>query len=150
MRQSVCLLCVCVCVCVCVYGCVFMVCVCVCVYVMCVCVCVCVVCVRVCVCVCILCKILSTGNTIIHTVISSAPEVRGGLGEKSGPGVTVRPAHSIHGALPTQCIARIDQSVAYLEKYPYTQTLFWMMTKKLHYIWYLPGWTHGIKLYWLL
>ena len=31
-----------------------------------------------------------------------------GLGEKSGPGVTVRPAHSIHGALPTQCIARID------------------------------------------
>jgi len=43
---------------------------------------------------------------------------RGGLGERSGPGV--RPAHSLHGALPTQCIARIDQSVAYLEKYPYT------------------------------
>ena len=33
-----------------------------------------------------------------------------GLGEKSGPGVTVKPAHSIHGALPTQCIARIDPS----------------------------------------
>ena len=48
------------------------------------------------------------------------PTHRGGLGEKSGPGVTVRPAHSVHGALPTQCIARIDQSVAYLEKYPYT------------------------------
>ena len=27
---------------------------------------------------------------------------RGGLGEKSGPGVTVRPAHSIHGARPSQ------------------------------------------------
>src|SRR4029434_2664342 len=34
--------------------------------------------------------------------------------------VTVRPAHSIQGALPTQCIARIDQSVAYLEKCPDT------------------------------
>ena len=31
---------------------------------------------------------------------------RGGLGEKSGPGVTVRPAHLIHGALPTQYTAR--------------------------------------------
>src|SRR4029434_4030270 len=31
---------------------------------------------------------------------------RGGLGEKSGPGVTVRPAHSIHGAQPTQYTAR--------------------------------------------
>ena len=30
------------------------------------------------------------------------------LEEKSGPEVTVRPAHSIHGALPTQRIARID------------------------------------------
>ena len=31
---------------------------------------------------------------------------RGGLGEKSGPGVTVRPAHLIHGALPTQYTTR--------------------------------------------
>ena len=45
---------------------------------------------------------------------------RGGLGEKSGPGVTVRPAHLIHGALPTQCIARIDQSVTYFENDPHT------------------------------
>src|SRR4029434_3203674 len=37
-----------------------------------------------------------------------------------GPLSTRRAAHSIHGALTTQCIARIDQSVAYLEKYPYT------------------------------
>ena len=44
----------------------------------------------------------------------------GGLGGKSGPGVTVRPAHSIHGALPTQCIARIDQSVTYFENDPHT------------------------------
>ena len=31
---------------------------------------------------------------------------RGGLGGKSGPGVTVRPAHLIHGALPTQYTTR--------------------------------------------
>src|SRR4029434_8023293 len=37
-----------------------------------------------------------------------------------GPLSTRRASHSIHGALPTQCIARIDQSVAYLEKCPYT------------------------------
>src|SRR4029434_664686 len=30
---------------------------------------------------------------------------RGGLGGKSGPGVTVRPAHSIHAARPTQYTA---------------------------------------------
>ena len=34
---------------------------------------------------------------------------RGGLVEKSGPGVTVRLTHSIQGALPTQCIARIER-----------------------------------------
>ena len=39
---------------------------------------------------------------------------------QTGPLNTRRTAHSIHGTLPTQSIARIDQSVAYLEKYPYT------------------------------
>ena len=39
-----------------------------------------------------------------HPMVVTSP----GLGEKSGPGVTVRPVHSIHGVLPTQCIARIN------------------------------------------
>ena len=41
---------------------------------------------------------------VLLTYVTDA--VRGGLGEKSGPGVTVRPAHLIHGALPTQYTAR--------------------------------------------
>ena len=69
---------------------------------------------------------------------------RGGLGEKSIPGVTVRPAHSKHGALPTQCIAHIDQSLAYLEKYPYTlNTVFWMITKKFHHMCFSLGNPYG-------
>src|SRR4029434_3169372 len=71
---------------------------------------------------------------------------RGGLGEKSGPGVTVRPAHSIHGARPTQYTARCPlntRGVAHsmhrtyrpvsdlLGKIPIHLTLFW---KKLHHI----------------
>ena len=39
---------------------------------------------------------------------------------QTGPLNTRCAAHSVHCALPIQCIARIDQSVAYLEKYPYT------------------------------
>ena len=35
---------------------------------------------------------------------------RGGLGGKSGPGVTVRPAHAIHGARPSQYTARCPVS----------------------------------------
>src|SRR4029434_10868336 len=35
---------------------------------------------------------------------------RGGLGGKSGPGDTVRPAHSIHGARPSQYTARCPVS----------------------------------------
>src|SRR4029434_9050327 len=95
---------------------------------------------------------------------------RGGLGEKSGPGVTVRPANSIHGARPTQYTARCPlntRRVAHsmhrtyrpvsglLGKIPIHLTLFWMITKKLHHIFFffitfvstnLPGWTHGIKM----
>ena len=74
---------------------------------------------------------------------------RGGLGGKSGPGVTVRPAHSIHGARPTQYTARCPlntRRVAHsmhrtyrpvsglLGKIPIHLTLFWMITKKLHHI----------------
>lgn len=47
-----------------------------------------------------------------------ATERRVGLGGKSGPGVTARPAQSIHDALPPQCIAHVEPPVAYLEKYP--------------------------------
>src|SRR4029434_3982343 len=92
---------------------------------------------------------------------------RGGLGEKGGPGVTVRPAHSIHGARPTQytaCCPRNTRRVAHsmyrtyrpfsglLGKIPIHLTLFWMITKQLHHICFLTfgstnlsGWTHGIK-----
>ena len=74
---------------------------------------------------------------------------RGGLGEKSGPGVTVRPAHSIHGARPTQYTARCPLNtlrVAHsmhctyrpvsglLGKIPIHLTLFWMITNKLHHL----------------
>src|SRR4029434_4645672 len=45
---------------------------------------------------------LSHTHTHTHTYTYNT----GGLGEKSGPGVTVRPAHSIHGARPTQYTAR--------------------------------------------
>src|SRR4029434_3282645 len=58
----------------------------------------------------------------------------------SGPLSTRRAAHSIHGALPIQCITRIDQSVPYLEKYPYT----WMIKKKSHHIcfFFKNSWIH--------
>src|SRR4029434_8247376 len=77
------------------------------------------------------------------------PLLRGGLGGKSGPGVTVGPAHSIHAPLPTQSTARCPLNtlrVAHsmhrtyrpvsglLGKIPIHLTLFWMITKKLHYI----------------
>src|SRR4029434_1028540 len=39
---------------------------------------------------------------------------RGGLGGKSGPGVTVRPAHSIHGALPIQYTARCPLNASHV------------------------------------
>src|SRR4029434_9016422 len=81
--------------------------------------------------------------------VGTMPMPRGGLGEKSGPGVTVRPAHSIHGARPTQYTARCPlntRRVAHsmhrtyrpvsglLGKIPIHLTLFWMITKKLHHI----------------
>src|SRR4029434_8767895 len=77
------------------------------------------------------------------------PSHRGGLGEKSGPGVTVRPAHSIHGARPTQYTARCPfntRRVAHsmhrtyrpvsvlLAKIPIHLSLFWMITNKLHHL----------------
>ena len=74
------------------------------------------------------------------------PVVRGGLGGKSGPGVTVRPAHSIHGAvhgaLPTQYPARCPLNASHvsttvsglLGKILIHLTLFWMITKKLYHI----------------
>ena len=59
--------------------------------------------------------------------------VRGGLGEKSGPGVTVRPAHSIHGV--AHSMYRTYRPVSgLLGKIPIHLTLFWMITKKLHHI----------------
>src|SRR4029434_4065369 len=59
---------------------------------------------------------------------------RGGLGEKSGPGVTVRSAHLIHGARPTQYTARCPLNTrrvsGLLGTIPLHLTLFWMITKK--------------------
>ena len=80
---------------------------------------------------------------------SGSATLRGGLGEKSGPGVTVRPAHSIHGARPTQYTARCPVSTrraahsmhrtyrpvrGLLGKILIHLTLFWMITKQLHHI----------------
>src|SRR4029434_7596255 len=73
--------------------------------------------------------------------------------------VTVRPAHSIHGARPTQYTARCPlntRRVAHsmhrtyrpvsglLGKIPIHLTLFWMITKKLHhiYIFFNNIWIH--------
>ena len=70
---------------------------------------------------------------------------------QTGPLNTRRVAHSMH------CTYRPVSGL--LGKIPIHLTLFWMITKKLHHICFflitfgstnLPGWTHGIKWYWLL
>ena len=86
---------------------------------------------------------------------------RGGLGEKSGPGVTVRPAHLIHGALPTQYTTRcplkaLHVSTSQWPTWKNTHTLTLDDYKEITsyiYIFYNiwihqfghTGWTHGIK-----
>ena len=131
------------------------------------------VCVCVCVSTCLVEHTLSHPHMVsvpirLHTHTSHSPTLthtlkltlisRGGLGEKSGPGVSVRPAHSIHGARPTQYTARCPlntRRVAHsmhrtyrpvsglLGKIPIHLTLFWMITKKLHHICFFYNiWIH--------
>ena len=66
----------------------------------------------------------------------AAVAIRGGLGEKSGPGVTVRPAHSIHGVRPSQYTRRAAQSA--ITSYMFVFLITFGSAN-------LPGWTHGIK-----
>ena len=88
---------------------------------------------------------------------------RGGRGEKSGPGVSVRPAHSIHGARPTKYTPRcpLNGSRVSNSQWPSgknTHTLniilddYKEITSNMYVCFLitfgstdLPGWTHGIK-----
>ena len=71
----------------------------------------------------------------IHKVfeyeLTPVPSARGGLGEKSGPGVTVRPAHSVHGALPTQYTARCPFNASHVST---SQWPTWKNTHTLNII----------------
>src|SRR4029434_9721291 len=87
-----------------------------------------------------------TQSHVTVTVTHTHSHTGADWGGKSGPGVTVRPAHSIHSARPTQYTARCPlntRGVAHsmhrtyrpvsdlLGKIPIHLTLFW---KKLHHI----------------